>query len=324
MDWPNLMQHPPSFKRFLHYPVTGGIALLALVASCTLWYSKVDVSPLEMSYWLWHGQPWRFVTSTLLHVNPFHFFFDVYMMLTFGAIVEEAFASLFLLGLMLLLAVGSMAAEWAFAAGGVGLSGVVYGLFAFLWVLGRYSRRFEGVIDKTTAWVMTGWFFVCIYLTATNIMAIANVAHGVGALLGGLAGYMVAFRGARRYAAGAGFGVTLALAVVCSSPILRPIVNFSSEAGASEFKLGYEASKAGHDEEALKYFQLALDYRHPDPVYWYDLGVSYEHLNHIDRALDAYRHALALQPDSDNYKNAVQRMVVRQRLHLTSATAPSA
>jgi membrane associated rhomboid family serine protease len=301
-----MVQRPPSLKRFLHFPVTGGITLLAVVFSSVPWYTKVNVTPLMMSYWAWHGQPWRLLTCTLLHANPVHLLFDAYWLLVFGAIVEEAFGSLFLLGLTVLLGAGSMAAEWAVSGGAIGLSGIAYGLFAFLWVLGRYTRRFDGVIDKMTAWVMVGWFFICIYLTAANISPVANVAHGAGALLGGLAGFMVAFRGLRRYAAGAALGATFALALACSSPLLRPVLNFSKTAGFEEFKLGYEALRAGHYDQAIKHLRESVAYRHADSASWFDLGLAYLRIGQNDLAADAFRHALAMQPDSISYRTALK------------------
>ena len=56
-----------------------------------------------------------------------------------------------LLGLILLFAAGSAAAEYAFSQGGLGLSGVTFGLFGMLWMLARNDRRFADGVDWRAA-----------------------------------------------------------------------------------------------------------------------------------------------------------------------------
>jgi len=262
------MRRPPPLQEFIHFPVTGGLCLLAVAISTANWYGHVDVSSLEMSYWTWHGQPWRLLTCALFHANFIHLLFDVYWTWVFGAIVEEVLGSVFMLGLVVVLQAGSAAGEYAVGIGGVGLSGVGYGLFGFLWALGRYDRRFNDAIDRNTAWMFVGWFFVCIVLTVTNTAPIANVAHAAGAVLGGLLGLMVAFRGPRRYAAGAGLGAALGLLLACSTPTVRPLVNLSKTGGYEEFELGLAALKADQNVAAARLLQQAVAYRHADPAYW--------------------------------------------------------
>jgi len=45
-------------------------------------------------------------------------------------------------------AVGSSAAEFALFQGGIGLSGVGYGLFGLLWVLSWHASDFAGGVDS--------------------------------------------------------------------------------------------------------------------------------------------------------------------------------
>ena len=83
------------------------------------------------------------------------------------------------MGIVLLFAAGSSAADYAVSFGGIGLSGVIYGLFGLLWVLSRYNPD-RGAVDPNTDVVFTAWFFLCIVLTYTGSMNVANVAHGAG------------------------------------------------------------------------------------------------------------------------------------------------
>ena len=110
------MRAPPPISKIISYPVTGGTAILAIALSLGWWAHRVPVEALEMSSMAWHGQPWRLWTSTLLHVDVLHLVFDVYWLWVFGTLVEESFGSLATVGIYLLLAGGSAAAEWRWPA----------------------------------------------------------------------------------------------------------------------------------------------------------------------------------------------------------------
>src|SRR5207253_2758605 len=128
-------------------------------------------------------EPWRLVTSMLPHVSLPHLVFNLYWLWVFGTFLEKSFGALRFLGIVVLFAAGSSAAEWALEGSGVGLSGVGYGLFAMLRAL-RRRPEFVGVADKDTATLFTVWFFVCIVTTWIGVMNVANVAHGAGAAIG--------------------------------------------------------------------------------------------------------------------------------------------
>src|SRR5438067_12893472 len=128
------MRRPPPLSQLRRYPVIGATAVVALALTAA-WHFKTDVSALQMNYLAWHGQPWRLLTSAFLHVDPLHLLFNLYWLWVFGTVLESAFGSLRTMALIVVLASGSAAAEYAFANGGVGLSGVTYGFFGLLWVL---------------------------------------------------------------------------------------------------------------------------------------------------------------------------------------------
>jgi hypothetical protein len=114
------MQKPRRINEIYRFPVTGGICILSLVVTLAAWSGKLDQNLLVENYRVWHGQPWRLLTSTLLHANFIHLAFNLYWTWTFGSIVESAFGSLRSGLLILMLGAGSSAAEYAFGVGGVG------------------------------------------------------------------------------------------------------------------------------------------------------------------------------------------------------------
>src|SRR5688572_28158133 len=191
------MRYPPPLSAVLRYPVTGGLALLAIAVTAAD-KNGVDVSALYLDPRFAHGEPWRLVTCILPHAGAFHILFNVYWLWVFGTLVEEAFGHLRFAALVLFLAVTSGAAEFALFSGGIGLSGVGYGLFGMLWVLSTTRRRdvrFADAVDQNTVIMFVAWFFICIAGTAAGFMQIGNVAHGAGAVAGALVGLAVARRG---------------------------------------------------------------------------------------------------------------------------------
>ena len=136
-------------------------------------------------------EPWRLLTPTFFHGGPLHLIFNVCWLWAFGTLVEARFGHAATLGICLLLAVGSVAAELALFRCGLGLSGVVYGLFGLLWVLSRTDPRFEDAVDEKIVELMIGWFILCIVLKVADVWNIALVSHAAGCILGALLGWTI-------------------------------------------------------------------------------------------------------------------------------------
>ncbi len=227
------MQRPPPLRNCLYYPVTTGIGLSAVLV--TLWWeSGANIDNLTMNYRAFSTQPWRLVTYTLPHVNLLHLLFNVYWLWVFGTQIERIFGSLRTFAVMVFLAVGSGVAEYAFFSGGVGLSGVGYGLFGLLWVLSRWDSRFFGAIDNQVITLLAGWFVLCILLTVSHTMPVANVAHGAGAVLGAMLGWSMAARTrGQRIAYGASLLIVF-IAIVAAGTAGRRYVNFTDAVAQDE------------------------------------------------------------------------------------------
>ena len=107
---------------------------------------------------------------TLSHVRIFHLAFNLYWFWTFEhARGKSLWATFARRGFFLLLAFGSMLAEFALFRGGVGLSGVGYGLWGMLWVLERRDPRFADAVDANTSRTFcSGGFFCASFLRVTR------------------------------------------------------------------------------------------------------------------------------------------------------------
>ena len=139
------------------------------------------------------------------------------------------------------LAIGSSLADSDFGGIGVGLSGVGYGLFGFLWMLSSRDLRFRSLVDRQTVGLFVAWFVLCIVLTVKEIMPVGNVAHGAGMLLGLLAGWITARRYGGKLWLWAAAGATILALLVAAGTVARPYVNFTETAGMEFGQRGYDA-----------------------------------------------------------------------------------
>lgn len=302
------MRQPPPLTELPRFPVVGGVALLAIGVSLADWSKRVDVSPLFETPAISQGEVWRLLTSILPHGGPVHLLFNVYWLWVFGTLIEQTYGHVKMFTLIVLLGVGSGAAEFALMKGGIGLSGVGYGLFGMLWVLSRRSARFAGAVDPNTAIVFVAWFFICIGTTITGVMPVANVAHGMGALLGGLLGLAISSRTApRRALYGGALGVVVG-ACVAGAVFGRRWVNLTRERAGEWAQLGYLDLGKDRDEAAVRNLSRAVEIDPQLAWAWYNLGVAHSRLRHYSESQQAFARAAALEPGDQNYQRAAGRL----------------
>lgn len=126
--------------------------------------------------------------SVFLHLHFFHLVFNLCWLWTFGSLLETQLPRVFWGCLFLATAFFSSALQLAFSNDtGIGLSGVVYGLFGFLWVAKAQNPSFGKVVSKNLIMVMMGWLLFCFALTYAY--PIGNAAHIGGLLAGALIGW---------------------------------------------------------------------------------------------------------------------------------------
>lgn len=297
------MRRPPKWTEIPKYPVIAGTAALAIAATIA-WWCKVNVSPLFATAMIRRGELWRLLTCILPHGDILHLAFNIYWFWIFGTAVEQVYGHLKTAALIVLFALGSGSLEFAFALGGIGLSGVVYGLFGLLWVLSPRDDRFHDVVDGRTVQLFVGWFLFCIVTTLLNIFPVANIAHGVGALIGILTGSALIWPYRRKLAV-ASIGAILCFGL-WGSTLGRPRINLSRKAGYEEGRWGYDALEQGRNKEAARWLGDAVIYQPKLAVYWFDLGIAHERLGNKTAAQSAYQRAHQLEPDDAKYSEALE------------------
>lgn len=132
---------------------------------------------------IWQGQPWRLITPMFLHFGFLHIVFNMWWLKDLGTAIERVFSARYLLALVLAIAVISHIIQYVFSGPTTfgGMSGVVYGLFAFIWIRGRLDPSFpyrlpQQLVTFMLIWLalgFTGW-----------VGPIANGVHAGGLLVG--------------------------------------------------------------------------------------------------------------------------------------------
>ena len=129
------------------------------------------------------GQPWRLFTPMFLHFGFMHILFNMWWLKDLGTAIERVFSARYLLVLVLVIALFSHVLEYALSGPTTfgGMSGVVYGLFAFIWIRGRLDPSFPYHIPQQLVVFMLIW----LGLGFTGwVGPIANWVHSGGLFVG--------------------------------------------------------------------------------------------------------------------------------------------
>lgn len=124
---------------------------------------------------------WRLITPIFLHLGLLHLLFNMWWLKDFGTFIERRHSPLWLAIMVLVMGVLSNAAQ-AFLVGGNfgGMSGVIYGLFGYIWIRGRFDPTFGVRLERATVIILVGWLL----LGFAQIMPMANFAHLGGLVVG--------------------------------------------------------------------------------------------------------------------------------------------
>jgi len=137
---------------------------------------------------IYSGQVWRLFTPAFIHFGIIHIAFNLLWLYQLGSAIEQRQSSKRMLLLVVIIAVLSNLAQfiWSGPLFG-GMSGVVYGLLAYLWIQGKFNPAAGLWLDKNTTIMMLIWFALCWSGLVGNI---ANMAHTIGLISGAILGLL--------------------------------------------------------------------------------------------------------------------------------------
>jgi membrane associated rhomboid family serine protease len=129
---------------------------------------------------------WTLFTMTLVHSRTqiTHIVFNLMAFSVLGRLIETIYGSFRLTLLLIALAWVASAAQIEVEHGiGIGLSGVVYGIFGFM-IGASPNNPFLWWFVKKNAPMLIGWAVICVVLTQMHVLAIGNGAHFGGLIYG--------------------------------------------------------------------------------------------------------------------------------------------
>jgi membrane associated rhomboid family serine protease len=136
------------------------------------------------------GDYWGLITTNFVHVELWHIAFNLFWLWRFGKKIEFETNKAFYLFFILSSALVSSLAQLAFSdTTGIGLSGIGYGLFGYLYVKDKTAEEYKNYLDKNTVGLFIFWLVLCVILTKIGIWTVANAAHIGGLLWGALIAY---------------------------------------------------------------------------------------------------------------------------------------
>lgn len=135
------------------------------------------------------NQPWRYITPALIHFSLLHITFNLLWWWQLGGLIEMKQSKSHIILLFLLAAVIPNLAQYFISGPNFGgLSGVVYALFGYCWILGKYKPSLgvsiqPAVFGIALVWLVAGYFDVL-------GLSVANTAHLAGLLVGCTLGWL--------------------------------------------------------------------------------------------------------------------------------------
>lgn len=138
------------------------------------------------------GQVWRLITPIFVHFGFLHIIFNMFWLHDLGSLVENRRGTRYLVAFILLAAIISNIAQYCVSGPNFGgMSGVVYGLFGYVWMKGKFDPGDGIEMNSSTVIIMLAWFALCFTGIFGNV---ANWAHAGGLGIGTLWGYASAMR----------------------------------------------------------------------------------------------------------------------------------
>ena len=133
-----------------------------------------------------HGQLWRLFTPIFLHGGVWHLLFNMMWIYQLGGAIENEEGPLYLALFTAVITAAVNCAEYLVTGPlFIGMSGVVYAMLGYIWIMSRHQIGSRYAIGQGTVLIMVAWLALCL---VGIIPGVANTQHVGGLFLGGLWG----------------------------------------------------------------------------------------------------------------------------------------
>jgi len=138
------------------------------------------------------GELWRAVTPIFIHFGVIHLLFNMMWMYQLGVTIESRTGTFKYVAMVLAIAVVSNVAQCAISTPySGGMSGVVYGLFGYVWIKMLFDPGSRYFISPNAVLIMMVWLGLGIIGVLDHYgMHVGNWAHGVGLAVGAAIAYV--------------------------------------------------------------------------------------------------------------------------------------
>lgn len=133
---------------------------------------------------LWAGEWWRIFVNPFYHLSVGHLFFNTVAMWMLAELLERRFGALRFAFFCTLACLVCSVPELLIEVEAFGLSGIVYAMFGALLILRNDDAELAERFGKWPITIGLVWLFLCIPLSASKLIPIANGAHFAGLLFG--------------------------------------------------------------------------------------------------------------------------------------------
>ncbi len=153
------------------------------------------------------GQVWRLITPIFIHLGVIHLLFNMYWLFQLGGLIEDQCGTVFLGFLVVAVAIfsnffqGVVPVDVGGASPGFlgelllngfgGMSGVIYGLFGYIWMKMIFDPGKRLNLPQSTIFILLAWLLFCMTPLATQYVGpVGNWAHAVGLVVGIVVGLL--------------------------------------------------------------------------------------------------------------------------------------
>lgn len=198
---------------------------------------------------IFNGSYWGLISSNFLHTEIWHIGFNLYWLWFLGKKIEFESSKSFYALLIISSGLVSSTAQLSFSDDtGIGLSGICYSFFGFIYFKSKTTETYKNYIDKRTINLFVCWLVLCIVLTQTKAWTLGNAAHIGGLLWGVMIAYISRFQMEKQ--------VVISVAVLASLTSMIFWTPFSTSYLSHK---AYELHKDKKINEAIIIYKKILD-----------------------------------------------------------------